>query len=144
MKGDRNMTFRAFATRAKNGARVMITLNINTSDSLVNGSLRMIKDIITENDGKVKAVIIKLDVEKSGAKQRQKYPHIADKYKTRGTSIFRSKIRYQLIGSKKKKLLKDAKMVVFEENLYQFIKFKQEDLTIFCLCVSKGCILVNY
>ena len=42
----------------KNGARVMLVLNVNTLDSLVNGSLGIIEDIITENDGKVKSLII--------------------------------------------------------------------------------------
>jgi hypothetical protein len=34
---------------------------------------------------------------------------------------------------------KDANIEVCQEELYQFIKFKTEDITIFCLYVSKGC-----
>ena len=39
--------------RVKIGARVMVVLNISISDSLVNGSLGTIIDIITKDDGKV-------------------------------------------------------------------------------------------
>ena len=81
----------------------MTVLNVNTSDSLVNGSLGIVEDIVTDNDGKVRYMIIKFDVEKAGAKQREKYAHIADKYKQKnGTPIFRQKIRYHLNGSRKK------------------------------------------
>ena len=56
----------------KTGARVMITLNVNTTDSIVNRSLGVIEDIITDDGGKVKTVIIKFDVEKSGESRGKK------------------------------------------------------------------------
>ena len=34
---------------------------------------------------------------------------------------------------------KDANIEICQEELYQFIKFKTEDITIFCLYISKGC-----
>ena len=87
----------------KNGARIMVVLNVNTTDSLVNGSIGVIEDIVTEVDGKVKCVIIKFDSEKAGVEQRKQYAHIADRYEEEnGTPIFRQKIKYHLNGSGKK------------------------------------------
>ena len=34
---------------------------------------------------------------------------------------------------------KDAKIEMCEEEFYQFIKFKKEEITIFCLYISKEC-----
>ena len=87
----------------KIGARVMIVLNVNTSDSLVNGSLGTILDVIAEEDGTVKCIIVKFDSDKVGAQQRKQHHHIADKYKDKnGTPIFRKKITYHLNGAGKK------------------------------------------
>ena len=49
----------------KIGARVMVVLNVNTADSLVNGSLGEVIDIIRNADRTVKCVIVKFDKEKS-------------------------------------------------------------------------------
>ena len=87
----------------KTGARVMITLNVNTSDSIVNGSLGVVEDVITDKDENARSIIVQFDNSKSGVKQREKYGHIADKYKQKnGTPIFKSKIRYHLSGSRKR------------------------------------------
>ena len=90
--------------RIKVGARVMVVMNVNTMDSLVNGMIGVVLDIITdETNGKVKCIIVKFDVEKAGADQRKQYSHIADKYKEdNGTPIFRQKVRYHLTGAGKK------------------------------------------
>ena len=86
----------------KIGARVMLVLNVNTTDSLVNGSIGIVLDIIKNNEGKVTCIIIKFDSDKSGAEQRR-HP-IAVKYKEEnGTPIFRQKIKYHLGGAGKKK-----------------------------------------
>ena len=55
--------------KLKIGARVMVVLNINTSDSLVNGSLGVIIDIITGSENTVKCIVIKFDIEKAGEEQ---------------------------------------------------------------------------
>ena len=68
----------------------MLVLNVNTLDSLVNGSLGVIEDIITESDGKVKSLVIKFDVEKAGAQQRDAYPNIANKYKESNYQDYRA------------------------------------------------------
>ena len=86
--------------KIKIGARVMIVMNISTTDSLVNGSLGTIIDIVTKN-GKGNCVVIKFDSEKAGLEQRKNHARIADKYKeSNGTPIFRQRTRYFLTNSK--------------------------------------------
>ena len=85
----------------KIGARVMIVLNIDTLDSLVNGALGVVLDIISDSEGKVKCIVVKFDREKVGAEQRKKYSEIADLYKEQnGTPIFKHKVTYHLSGNK--------------------------------------------
>ena len=75
-------------------------MNINTTDSLVNGSLGVVEDIVTDNEGKVKYIVIIFDDEKVGAEQRRRHANIAEKYKEKnGTPIFRQKVKYHLTGS---------------------------------------------
>ena len=70
----------------------MIMININTADSLVNGALGSIIDIVTK-DG--------IDSEKVGIEQRRDHARIADKYKdSNGTPIFWQKTKYFLSNSK--------------------------------------------
>ena len=64
----------------KIGARVMIVLNVNTSDYLVNGSLGVVLDVVYDDNGEVKCIIVKFDSEKAGSEQRKNYANIADKY----------------------------------------------------------------
>ena len=83
--------------KIKIGARVMIVLNMSTSDSLVNGSLGTVIDIITRDDGKVSWIIIKFDNEKAGIEQRRNHLEISDRYRDHnGTPILRQRIRYFL------------------------------------------------
>ena len=78
----------------------MVVLNVNTTDSLVNGSLGVIEDIITDSNGNVTCVIIRFDTEKAGEEQRRQYPHIAVKYQDEnGTPLFKEKIKYHLGAS---------------------------------------------
>ena len=82
--------------KSKIGARVMIVINVNTADSLVNGALGTIIDIITKEDT-VNCVVIRFDSEKVGMEQRRNHANIADKYKdSNGTPIFRQKLKYFL------------------------------------------------
>lgn len=81
----------------------MVVMNNNTSDSLVNGSLGTILDVVTDTEGKVKYVIVKFDLEKSGAEQRRIHSQISEKYKVmNGTPIFRQNIQYHITGSRNK------------------------------------------
>ena len=45
----------------KIGARVMVVLNVDTLDSLVNGALGTVLDIICDSEGKVKCIVVKFD-----------------------------------------------------------------------------------
>ena len=65
----------------KVGARSMVVLNVDTSDSLVNGSLGKVLDIISRDDGTVKCIIVKFDSEKAGLKCQEQNPQYAEKYK---------------------------------------------------------------
>ena len=49
----------------------MVVLNINTSDSLVNGFLETVIDVIAEKNETVKSIIVRFDSDKVGIKQRQ-------------------------------------------------------------------------
>ena len=99
----------------KIGARCMLVLNVNTNDSLVSGSLGKVLDIITDNDGKVKCIIVKFDVDRAGFEQRKQYPHFAEKYKDEnGTPIFRQKLQYCISNSKSWKQSHAAKATVYQ------------------------------
>ena len=75
----------------------MVVLNIDTSEQLVNESLGIIVDIITEEDGKVKCIVIKFDNEKTGAMRRKTYMELGERYKdVMGTPIFRKDVKYHL------------------------------------------------
>ena len=82
--------------KIKIGARVMVVMNISTSESLVNGSLGTIIDIVTKtkkNVEQVNCLAIKFYSEKAGIEQRRKHPRIADQYQeAKGTPIFRQRI----------------------------------------------------
>ena len=54
--------------KVKTEAKVMIVINVNTTDSPFNGSLGVLEVIATDDDGNIKSVIIKFDTEKAGAK----------------------------------------------------------------------------
>ena len=87
----------------KKGARIMLTLNVNTTDGLVNGSFGTIIDVVLLN-GQVNYLIVKFDNPKYGAKQRASHPIQAGPYKSvNGTPIFKHNLRYRppKIGGKK-------------------------------------------
>ncbi len=86
--------------KLKKGARVMVVLNVNTSDSIVNGSLGTVLDILKEEkEGKewVKCVVVQFDQEKMGQQQRRSHPEISCQYPDGlGTPLFRQKLEYHL------------------------------------------------
>ena len=81
----------------KIGSRVMITLNVSVSDSIVNGSLGTVADIVMEENDptKVKCLGIEFDNDRSGADQRKQYPHLVKK----GTPLHRKKLEHHLGSS---------------------------------------------
>ena len=83
----------------KVGARVMVIHNINVSDSLVNGSIGIIIDIVTKPDGKdgIDCIMVKFENEDAGKEQRRMYPYYSLKYESQnGVPIFREALRYKL------------------------------------------------
>lgn len=86
----------------KIGARIMVVLNVNTMDSLVNGSIGVVLDVIKDDHGKVNCIIVKFDNDRTGAEQR-KHPIAANYINENGTPIFRQKIRYHIGKSGGKK-----------------------------------------
>ena len=61
---------------------------------MVNGSLGIIVDIITEKDGKVRCIVIKFDNEKTGAMRRKTYMDSGEWYKdVMGTTIFSKDVK---------------------------------------------------
>lgn len=81
----------------KRGARVMVTFNISIKDSLVNGLLGSVVDVVIDDKMEATAVIVSFDNVAPGADQRQKNTRLASKYSAEnGTPIFRSSFEYQL------------------------------------------------
>ena len=89
--------------KIKEGARIVLIININTSDCLVNGSFGTILKIITK-EHKVDHLIIKFDNILAGAKQRTDHPIHSSPYASEnGTPLFRHNIPYNIPSSKGKK-----------------------------------------
>ena len=87
----------------KIGARVMIIFNVNIPDSLVNGALGTIIDIIFDSVGRIEAVIVKLDNPKAGLDQMKEYNEISEKYVEKsGCPIFSSTTEYHISHKRKR------------------------------------------
>lgn len=83
----------------KKEARVMVVMNVDVSDSIVNGSMGQVVDIVVDesNPATVKCIVVKFDNPDAGEAQRKLYPQIAEKYKEEnGTPIMRKKMEYHL------------------------------------------------
>ena len=82
--------------KLKVGARVMIVFNVSIPDSLVNGAIGQVIDIISSNDSKeVNAIIVQLDNPEAGQDQKLQFMAISDKYSMQnGVPIFRSRLEY--------------------------------------------------
>jgi hypothetical protein len=89
----------------KKGARVKLVFNVSVSDSLTNGALGQVIDIVfQENSSEVKCIIVSFDNPNVGESQREQYAHIASNYSDQlGTPIFRLQLEYQP-SSKSKRL----------------------------------------
>ena len=64
----------------KIGAKVMIIHNIDTTDSLTNGQLGVLIDMIKTTKGKVDKLIIKLNTRSAGRLNRSRHPGLASRY----------------------------------------------------------------
>ena len=103
--------------RIKEGARVVLIININTQDSLVNGSFGKILKIVEEKK-KVDHLIIKFDNNQSGAKQREEHPIQSQPYASEnGTPLFRHNCPYNITGKKGKKHEARANVLQFPVKL---------------------------
>lgn len=100
----------------KVGARVMLTFNVSVIDSLTNGAIGTLIDVVyQENSNEVKCLIVAFDHENVGERQREQYAHIASKYsKQNGTPIFRQQLEYQPKKKSKSKTFKVVKNKVLQ------------------------------
>ena len=80
----------------KRGSRVILVFNVAVSDSLVNGEVGTILNIITDK-GEVAAIIVKFDNSEAGSDHRKSHAAFLAKHSiTSGTPIFRSTLEYNL------------------------------------------------
>ena len=87
----------------KVGARVKLIYNVSVVDNLVNGSLGTVVGIERNEKNEVSSVIVALDDQNAGERQRQKYPFLSQKYADQnGTPIMRQDQEYQLKGITRK------------------------------------------
>ena len=79
--------------KLKIGAKVMVTYNINISDSLVNGSTGTIVDFVKTN-GYIQAILVLLDDENAGIVQRSSNKHFSSEKCPNATPIFKTSLEY--------------------------------------------------
>ena len=79
----------------KIGARVKLTSNINTSDSLVNGVFGTVAGFESNCAGNIEYIVVTFDDPKCGQQQRLKYATISSRYhKENGTPIARHELEH--------------------------------------------------
>ena len=64
----------------KIGANIIIIHNVATTDSLTNGQLGTLIDVIKTTDGKVDKLVVKLNNKSAGKQNRSKHPGLAARY----------------------------------------------------------------
>ena len=82
----------------KIGAKVMVIHNVDTLDSITNGQLGVLVDVLKTKDEKVDKLVIKLNLERAGRNNRLKHPFLATKYPN---CIFLEKSSFQYNVRKK-------------------------------------------
>ena len=85
----------------KKKARVMLTHNIDVSDSLTNGALGTVLDFKFNKEGIVHYILVKLDESLSGAKRREKFCLISEYPGLDATTIERIEFEYCIGRSEK-------------------------------------------
>ena len=79
--------------KLKVGARVMVTFNINISDSLINGSIGTVVDFVKSNEAIV-AIMVMFDNEEAGLAQREANKHMKSDNHPNATPIFKTSLEY--------------------------------------------------
>lgn len=79
--------------RLKVGARVMLTFNVNISDSLINGSTGTVVDFVKSN-GSIVAIMVVFDNEEAGLAQRNANRNLKSDEHPNATPIFKTSLEY--------------------------------------------------
>ena len=79
----------------KNGCKVILIHNIDTSDGLTNGQLGVLKCLIKNDNGQVVKLIIEFENKNAGAKNRKNNSHLLSRFPN-GTVIEKAAVSYQL------------------------------------------------
>ena len=88
--------------KLKIGAKVMMTANVATTDSLTNGSFGEVVEFERDEGGKISAVLVQFVEEKSGREMRKTRPDIQKKYPGKNiTAVKRYHQEYTLTGRAK-------------------------------------------
>ena len=66
--------------RLKIRSKIMITANVDTKDSLTNGTFGEIIDFEKQDNGKISAIIVQFKQEKNGRELRKRRPNLQKKY----------------------------------------------------------------
>ncbi len=66
--------------KVKINAKVMMINNVNTADKLTNGQTGVIKDIISDKNGRVSYIMVTFNNASAGRQAREKYPNLKFKY----------------------------------------------------------------
>lgn len=89
----------------KEGARIVLIVDINTSNYLVNGSFGTFAKIVTENNS-VDHIIINFDDKMGGVKQRSDHPVQSAPYaEEKDMPLFRHNCLYNITGAKGKNIM---------------------------------------
>lgn len=128
----------------KEGARIMLIVNLNQKDYLVNGSFGTILKIVMKNS-EVDHLIIQFDHPMTGIKQREDHPTQSHGYESQnGTPIFKQHIDYNICGSRGRKHQAKASILQFPIKLAWAItahKMQVCPLMYFLLIKISTCIL---
>ena len=74
------------------GAKIMVIHNVDTLDSITNGQIGVLIDVLMTKDDKIDKLVVKLDFKRAGKMNRLKYPLLASKYPE---CVFLEKVSFQ-------------------------------------------------
>ena len=127
----------------KEGARIVLIVNVNTSDCLVNGSFGTLIKIITK-EHKVDHLIIQFDNKLSGVKQRADHPIQSGQYiDENGTPLFRHNCTYNITSSKGRKHQAKANIFQFPVKLAWAMTCHKMQVTLILYCYIHNHMLVG-
>ena len=88
--------------RLKIGSKIMMTANVDTKDSLTNGTFGEIIDFEKQDNRKISAILVEFKQEKNGRELRKRKPDLQKKYPGRNiTAIKKYEQEYTLTGKAK-------------------------------------------